>query len=1004
MFTDLEKNKEMLLGAYKKTKSYYHYNKNFVFMKQKIAELEYDNEQLNQTLEKLANILAAPNNPENENILEEWLNKVDFYVMPKAFVSGNESSNLFVTSDLKESKAVNKVNFFIDLPIEMYLLDTLWTVLLGKLVFEKNIIGPESYGNSINNYVLYNREEDFLSSINFSKNNLFKIYFPQYCNWKNDAISTIESYCNTKSQLMFSLDIKGFYYATLWKFTILDKWFADDKRYDAMKPITIIIQKMYERYTRIIQEYREIKQNLEEKEYVLPIGLFSSMLLANIYLSDFDQKISANKKVLFYGRYVDDMIVVMDVTGDEEEVNYKKAFDKYLVEENSILELVEDGKYMLSEYPSLYIQKNKVKMIYFIKGESRTLINQLQKTLTYPSQMNIIPDTELRLTDFEEAAYSKMHISSETKIRDIGQMEIDKFQLGWHMSQIVLNSRIRKQYITKEERIRREEEGISILKFFTGSKALEYSNNWINAMYYFFLTSDINGSAWKKFENNIRTAISSMSIYQIEDLKKGKSRTIKAKLIKNLNQHFNICTATVLALHPGFSKREKKEINELALKLRQANLFNHYLVSYPLINYSDKIGEECDLTQITPEYIKDADLLIHKSVKSKLSPRFINLDEIFQYVFLIQATKGGNYYLDSEKYTAQKKLLYIENYFYEVNQISRKSNSHVAITINNENKEGYILQNIQLGDTTTRKEKARIAIANVKLDTRRCCFGLPCAKNVILNRLDLIRFMEKAYVDAESKVDFLVFPEFYMPLQWLSDVLAFVRKSGITVISGLQYVTCEKQAYNNVALFAPVRTGKYRSATLLVREKNDYAPMEREVLAIEKYKCVDQINPVYQLVKNNGIEYGIFLCYELTDIAARCLYKDKVDILFAPEHNRDTSYFSNIIETTARDLHVFIAQANTSIYGDSRITGPYGRNDRNVVQIKGGDEDDVIIGTIELEKVRKYQRREKIEFEKKINKYLRMKSAGKYKMEKEIFGHQDCKIAKTSARFSRNRS
>ncbi len=30
-----------------------------------------------------------------------------------------------------------------------------------------------------------------------------------------------------------------------------------------------------------------------------------------------------------------------------------------------------------------------------------------------------------------------------------------------------------------------------------------------------------------------------------------------------------------------------------------------------------------------------------------------------------------------------------------------------------------------------------------------------------------------------------------------------------------------------------------------------------------------------------------------------------------------------------------------SIYGDSRITGPFGRNDRNVLQIKGGDKDDI---------------------------------------------------------------
>lgn len=73
-----------------------------------------------------------------------------------------------------------------------------------------------------------------------------------------------------------------------------------------------------------------------------------------------------------------------------------------------------------------------------------------------------------------------------------------------------------------------------------------------------------------------------------------------------------------------------------------------------------------------------------------------------------------------------------------------------------------------------------------------------------------------------------------------------------------------------------------------------------------------------------------FLCYEFTDIIVRSLYKDKVDIIFTSEYNRDASYFSNIIETTASNLHVFIAQANISIYDESRITGPYSRNNRNL--------------------------------------------------------------------------
>lgn len=131
--------------------------------------------------------------------------------------------------------------------------------------------------------------------------------------------------------------------------------------------------------------------------------------------------------------------------------------------------------------------------------------------------------------------------------------------------------------------------------------------------------------------------------------------------------------------------------------------------------------------------------------------------------------------------------------------------------------------------------------------------------------------------------------------------------------------------------------------------------------------------------------------------------KSCVDTYKANHPEVHTSYFSNIIETTARDLHVFIVQANTSIYGDSRITGPFGRNDRNVLQIKGGDKDDIIIGTIELGKVKKYQQDEKVDFDNKIQEYLNYNRNQKYEEEQKLFEEQKVKIAKTSARFGSNK-
>lgn len=620
--------------------------------------------------------------------------------------------------------------------------------------------------------MLYNKQDNFLDSINFSKNKLFKIYFPQYCKWKNDAIETIASINRiNRSQMLFSLDVKSFYYSVVWKFDLLDNKMGDDGRYKDLKFLNEIIRRMFEKYTRIINEYRILEQCIENEEYILPIGLFSSMLLANVYMYELDNDISTNPNVLYYGRYVDDIILVVDVTGEEKNISEDTAFNRYLVEKNNILVNAESGRFAIKQYPNLYIQKEKVKIMYFNKTGSKPLINQLLKTISYPSQMNVIPDTELSLIDFEEAAYAKNGIGVETKIRDIGQLEIDRFQLGWHMSQIVMNNRVRKKYVTREEKVRRQNESDSILRFFQGVKALEYSSNWINAMYYFMLTSDTNRYAWKQFQGNIVDAIKGIKVSVIEDIRKNKKRSIVSKLKKDLTLHFEICISTVLALNIQYCRKEKRAVLALAKKVRKANLFNHYLVSYPLVNYSDNIDENCDLTNITPEQIHSMNLMIRDSKKSKLSPRFINLDEIYQYVFLSKFSNGGNYYGDEDNAIVEKKLEYIENFFYEVNQINRGTASRLAISIKNEIHKHYILQRIELGDKSVVKDKIRIAIANIKLDTKRCCLGLACGDDVEIDRLRLIDFMDRAYANGKKeKVDFLVFPEFYMPLPWISDV------------------------------------------------------------------------------------------------------------------------------------------------------------------------------------------------------------------------------------------
>ena len=172
-----------------------------------------------------------------------------------------------------------------------------------------------------------------------------------------------------------------------------------------------------------------------------------------------------------------------------------------------------------------------------------------------------------------------------------------------------------------------------------------------------------------------------------------------------------------------------------------------------------------------------------------------------------------------------------------------------------------------------------------------------------------------------------------------------------------------KQKYNYLATILPFSSGSkgYRNAFVHIREKNDYSPLEFEALNDKGFFCKNRSKAEYQVFRWNGIRLTPIVCFELTDIMARAILKGNSDIIAASVFNRDTTYFSNIIDSAVRDLHAFFIQANTSHLGDSRVTGPYDKNSKDVFKIKGGDNDHVVIGSIEFKKLKDFQEKNAIQ-------------------------------------------
>jgi len=107
----------------------------------------------------------------------------------------------------------------------------------------------------------------------------------------------------------------------------------------------------------------------------------------------------------------------------------------------------------------------------------------------------------------------------------------------------------------------------------------------------------------------------------------------------------------------------------------------------------------------------------------------------------------------------------------------------------------------------------------------------------------------------------------------------------------------------------------------------------------------------------NGLHFAVYDCFELADTNYRCEYKSLVDMIIACEWNKDLDYFNNIIKSAARDIHCYVTQVNTSQYGDSKVIAPKKSSEMTLLNIKGG-EDNILIGKLNIEELREFQRKE----------------------------------------------
>ena len=265
------------------------------------------------------------------------------------------------------------------------------------------------------------------------------------------------------------------------------------------------------------------------------------------------------------------------------------------------------------------------------------------------------------------------------------------------------------------------------------------------------------------------------------------------------------------------------------------------------------------------------------------------------------------------------------------------------------------VQNSLINEKYKLKGPIKIAFANTKVDVSNNQKSRRRKPQLNSKRFNTLARMLKQ-TDQEN-ADMLLLPEFFLPYEWLSSLAKYSERTQRLIVTGLEHWTSDNTVYNFIVTICPLKVNGIKDAVVLIRLKNHYAPLEefnirgdQGGMHVPKPKTY-----LYDIINWRGLYFAPFYCYELADIAHRTLMRSKIDLLVVSEYNSDTNYFSDIVSAVSRDIHCYVAQVNSSDLGDTRLTKPSKTESKNMLRLKGGTNDTILIGEIDIDSLRAHQ-------------------------------------------------
>jgi hypothetical protein len=789
---------------------------------------------------------------------------------------------------------------------------------------------------------------------------LFVPYIGGYRKWRSRGLSAMRDALNArKSIAAMTMDVERFYHRVSPKFLL---------RPELLARLNIRLSAEETEFTRRFVEsidywYSRTPDFEKRPQGALPVGLSASRVISNVLLAEFDRAVSRQLSAVYYGRYADDIFLVVETPGGVDNGEKLIRWIRKKLEGWLVLDKERNGSGLKLKLPyardSEIIFSSKKQKIFFLSGEhGLDLVDQIVETIKEQSsefrQLPVLPATESKMAAHALLASPDARLEADA-LRKAEAVSLRRLNFSMLLGDVEAYAR---DLAPNEWRLLRHSfYGLVTRYVLTPSGFFDYFVYIVKVFALMVGSNDIKAASdfIARFHKVAKLLSRTASV-------KSTERDEFALSIQHYMRGFTQ-VAYEAASSSGFKftgeycrlltglQRRRTAVTKVAARAQAVALLKADLGRRPYYNYwFEENRREHNQPPLPQDFSVRRVLVLTKQFRGKVRgglnapywpaiafpTRPIPLWSLSVAAPALMFERGG-----VEKALWATRGSKTNPHFPEYAFISYSDDGSHVIQV-----PGPCLSERTIGVPSylTTDEQFMAAIKG--------------APDRSLKRYEAIRKLVNKIINESSGISYVAFPEVSMPLDWALGIAKKLGERGISFIAGIENHGADGE-YTNEALVSLASNYFGRAGAICFVQR-------KLKLAHEEAAHCDDVGRNYQsppvalgrpLYIHGGLCFGVLICSDLTTIANRSHFQGLVDLLFVLEWNKDVTTFEFLVESAAHDLHAPIVQINNRKYGDSRIRIPFEESYlRDVVRVKGGDENFYVVSSIDFAALRRFQR------------------------------------------------